>query len=391
MQDAVIVAYGRSAIGKAKKALRHTRPDELAGQVVKGLLGQVPDFDPAEIDDVVVGNAFPEAEQGMNLGRIVGQIAGLPESVPGQTVNRYCASGLQTIASAAFAIMCDQADAMIAGGVESMSLVPMMGNIQSPNPQLVATRPQAYTSMGLTAENVAASYGISRADQDAFALRSHQRAQAAQQSRRFVKQIVPVQARDVTSERDGVRVSTRRTFQLDEGIRPGLTVEALEKLRPVFKAGGSVTAGNASQMSDGAAFVLVMSGRKAAALHLTPVARFVSFAAAGVPAELMGIGPIQAIPKALDKAGVGLEDIELIELNEAFASQSLACIRELRLDPEIVNVNGGAIALGHPLGCSGAMLTVKLLEEMELRGNRLGLVSMCVGGGMGAAAVLERC
>ncbi|MCT4566650.1 MAG: acetyl-CoA C-acyltransferase [Maledivibacter sp.] len=391
MREAVIVAYGRSAIGRAPKGkLKYTRAEDVAAQVVKGVLDKVPQLDSSEIDDIVMGCAFPEAEQGMNIGRIIGLRAGLPISVPGQTVNRFCSSGLQTIAIAANSIMAGQADIILAGGVEFMSTVPMGGNIIAPNPYLMEHYPEPYIAMGLTAENVAEKYNVTREMQDVFGVESHRRATKAQAEGKFDDEIIPVDAVRPVMDGSG-KVIGQETFifNKDEGIRPNSTIESLGKLRPVFKNKGSVTAGNSSQMNDGAAAVVVMSKEKAEQLGIKPIAVFRSFAAAGVPPELMGIGPIEAIPKALKIAGVKQDDIDLIELNEAFASQSLACINELGLDTDIVNVNGGAIALGHPLGCTGSFLTCKLLSEMKRRDSRYGLVSMCIGGGMGAAAVFE--
>lgn len=390
MRDAVIVAYGRSAVGKAPRGkLKDTRPDDMAAQVIRGVLAKVPQLPLEQIDDFILGCAFPEAEQGQNTARTIGLLAGLPECVPAQIVNRFCSSGLQSIAMAANAVMAGQADIILAGGVESMSLVPMGGNLPIPNPYFMDNWPDPHMSMGITAENVAEKYGISREDQDIFAMNSHLKAAKAQAEGRFDSQIIPVDAVCVGRDAEGRLVSKTVPFTKDEGVRTNISMEALSKLSPVFKKGGSVTAGNASQTSDGAAAVVVMSAEKARELGIKPVARFISFAAAGVAPSLMGIGPIEAIPKALKIAGLTLNDIGLIELNEAFASQSLACIRTLGLNQEIVNVNGGAIALGHPLGCTGSFLTSKLLAEMGMRGIRYGLVSMCIGGGMGAAAVFE--
>lgn len=393
MREAVIVAYGRSAVGRAPKGkLKHTRPEDVAAQVIKGVLGKVPTLDPALIEDVVFGCAFPEAEQGMNTAKVIATRAELPENVPAQTVNRFCSSGLQTIAIAANSIMAGQADVVLAGGVEFMSTVPMGGNIIAPNPYLMENAPAIYMSMGLTAENVADKYGVTREMQDAFAEESHRRAAAAQQEGKFDEEIIPVDAVRPVLDVNGQAIGQESfVFFKDEGVRAGTTAQGLSKLKTVFKNGGSVTAGNASQMSDGAAAVVVMSREKAEELGIKPLAVFKSFASAGVPAELMGIGPIAAIPKALDIAGLKKDDIDLIELNEAFASQSIACINELGLDTEKVNVNGGAIALGHPLGCTGSFLTCKLLSEMKRRDSQYGMVSMCIGGGMGAAAVFELC
>ncbi len=389
MRNAVIVAAARTAVGKAPKGtLRAVRPDDMAAAVVQAIVERS-GIAPAAVEDLVLGCAFPEAEQGMNVARIVALRAGLPDSVCGQTVNRFCSSGLQTIATAAQQIMAGMGDVIIAGGVESMSSVPMIGNKFVANPTLAEQYPGVYLGMGLTAENVARKYGVSREDQDAFALRSHQRAAAAQAEGRFSSQIVPLQV-DLALG-NGSSVQERSfVFDTDEGVRRDTSMEALARLKPAFAMGGTVTAGNSSQTSDGAAAVLIMSEERASALGLTPLARFVSFAVGGVPPELMGIGPIAAVPKALKYAGMNLADIDLIELNEAFAAQGLAVMRELGFDEGITNVNGGAIALGHPLGCTGAKLTVQLLHELERRDKRVGLVTMCIGGGMGAAGIIER-
>ena len=389
LKDAVIVSAARTAVGKSKRGrLATVRPDEMAAEVVKELLRRTPGLDPADVEDVILGCAFPEGEQGLNMARTVALRAGLPYTVSGETINRYCSSGSQSIAHAAYAIMTGQMDVAIAGGAESMSLVPMTGNKFAPNAYFAAEDPGAYTSMGLTAENVAGKYGISRHDQDAFALNSHQKANAAVTSGLFDPEIVPIDVETIEVV-DGASVTKKFTVSRDEGPRADTTLEALAKLKPAFKEGGSVTAGNSSQTSDGAAAVVVMSAEKAARLGLKPLARFVAFATGGVPAELMGIGPIAAVPKALKIAGLTLKDIDLIELNEAFASQSLAVIRELRLDESKVNVNGGAIALGHPLGCTGGKLTTQLIYEMGRRSSRYGMVTMCIGGGMGAASIFE--
>ena len=391
MKEAVIVAYGRSPIGRAiKGALCHTRPDDIAAQVLNGVLDKIPQLDRAEIEDVVMGCAFPEAEQGMNVARVIAQRAGLSDEVPGQTVNRFCSSGLQAIATAANAIMVGQQEIVIAGGVESMSLVPMGGNILSPNPYLMENEPRSYTTMGVTAENVADRYGVTRQMQDQFAVESHLRATRAQAAGKFEEEIIPIQA--VRPIVKGGKVENETfLFSKDEGIRPNSSEESLGKLRTVFKVRGSVTAGNSSQMSDGASIVVMMSKEKAEALGLKALAVFKSFAVAGVAPEIMGMGPAAAIPKVLKLTNLSIEDMDLVELNEAFASQSIACINELKLDREKVNVNGGAIALGHPLGCTGAFLTAKLLSELKRTNGRYGVVSMCIGGGMGAAAVFERC
>lgn len=389
-REAVIVAAARTAVGKAKRgSLVTTRPDEMAAEVIGELLRRADGLDPTEIDDYILGCAFPEGEQGMNMARLVGLRAGLPLTVPAQTVNRFCSSGLQSIAHAAFAIMAGQAEVIIAGGTESMSLVPMTGFKFAPMPYLAANAPEAFTSMGLTAENVAKKYGVSREDQDAFALRSHQRALAAVESGRFDPEIVPIAVEIVEPSSNGKQVTRSFVFKRDEGPRADTSLEALAKLRPAFKEGGTVTAGNSSQMSDGAAGVIVMSRSKAEALGLKPMVRFLSFAVCGVPPEIMGIGPIEAVPKALKLSGLSLDDIGLVELNEAFAAQSLAVIRELGLDQEKTNVNGGAIALGHPLGCTGAKLTTQMIYEMKRRDVHFGMVTMCIGGGMGAAGIFE--
>lgn len=388
-REPVIVAAARTAVGKAKRgSLATVRPDEMAAAVIQELLKRTPALDPAEVDDVVLGCAFPEGEQGMNMARMVALRAGLPNSVPAETINRFCSSGMQSIAHVAYAIMAGQIQVAIAGGTESMSMVPMTGFKFAPMPYLAENMPQAFTNMGLTAENVAAQYGVSRADQDAFALRSHQLAYAAVESGRFDPEIVPLEVH-VVEPGDGHKKEKVFVFKRDEGPRGDTSLEALAKLKPAFKEGGSVTAGNSSQMSDGAAAVLIMSRLKAEALGLKPLVRFVAFAVGGVPPEIMGIGPIVAVPKALKLAGLSLQDIGLIELNEAFAAQGLAVMRELGLNPEITNVNGGAIALGHPLGCTGAKLTTQLIYEMKRRDVQFGLVTMCIGGGMGAAGIFE--
>jgi len=387
--EAFIVSSVRTAVGKADRGtLRTTRPEKLGAEAIKGALARVDGLSPDDVDDVIMGCAFPEGPQGMNMGRAIAQKAGLPDHVPGATVNRFCSSGLQTIAMATQAIVTGQADVMVAGGAESMSHVPMSGFYFQPDPELTETDPDYFVSMGITAENVADKYRISREAQDEFALRSHERAADAVQSGRFDDEIVPL---DVTTRNyaDGEVQEQSVTFDTDEGPRFDTSLEALGGLRPAFRRGGSVTAGNASQRSDGGAATVVVSEKKLAKLNADPIGRLVSFSVAGVAPELMGIGPVEAIPKALDQAGLTLDDIGLVELNEAFAAQSVAVINEVGLDPEIVNVNGGAIALGHPLGCTGAKLTATLLHEMRRRGIRYGLCTMCVGGGMGAAGVIE--
>jgi acetyl-CoA acyltransferase len=390
MSEVVLVAMGRSALGKASRGtLKQTRPEDIAMQVLAGVLKQTPQLSPKEIDDVVLGCAFPEAEQGINVGRVVALGAGLDESVPGQTVNRFCSSGLQSIAIAANSIAAGQNDIVAAGGMESMSAIPIGGNQPRPNPSMMIDHPHVYDSMGITAENVAERYHISREDQDAFALASHQKALAAQKAGKFSEEIIPVMADAVTPDPSGKKTASKVRFDADEGIRADTSLEGLAKLRPSFKVNGTVTAGNSSQMSDGAAFVVVMSAEKAAALGCRPIAKLTGYSVVGVAPEIMGIGPLYAIPKVLKRCGYTLNDIDLFELNEAFAAQSLACIRELGLDTGKVNVNGGAIALGHPLGCTGAALTVKLLNELRRTGKKRGVVSMCIGGGMGAAAIFE--
>ena len=390
MKEAVIVAAARTPTGKANKgSLRNVHPDTLGGEVIKNLLERAPSLKPEEVDDVILGCAFPEASQGLNMARQCALLGGLPPSVPAATVNRFCSSGLQTIAQAAERIMLGKAEAIIAGGVESMSQVPMGGYVVEPNPDLVENYPEIYISMGLTAENVAQKYGISREDQDAFAYRSHMRAVEAWDEQRFHEQIAPIEVKEKSVTADGDVVEDRFQFEVDEGPRRDTSEEVLAKLRPVFKQGGTVTAGNSSQMNDAASAVLVMSREKAEQLELEPMARYVGFDVAGVPPEIMGIGPVEAIPKVLKQVGLKRSDIDLIELNEAFAAQSLAVIRELDLDEEIVNVNGGAIAMGHPLGCTGAKLTTQILYEMKRRGSKYGMVTMCVGGGMGAAGIFE--
>lgn len=390
-RDAVIIAAARTAVGRAKRgSLATTRPDDMAAAVIADLLKRAEGLDPAEIDDVILGCAFPEGEQGMNMARMVSLRAGLPQSVPAQTVNRFCSSGLQTIAHAANAIMAGQAKTIVAGGTESMTMLPMTGLKFAPNPFFAFESPEVYTNMGLTAENVAEKYGVSREDQDSFALRSHQNANRAVGSGLFDSEIVPIDVEIVEPGSNGDEpVKHTFTFQRDEGPRADTSLEALAKLRAVFKLDGTVTAGNSSQMSDGAAGVIVMSRSRADELGFKPLVRFVAYAVGGVAPELMGIGPTVAVPKVLELAGLSLEDIGLIELNEAFAAQGLAVMRELGLNEEITNVNGGAIALGHPLGCTGAKLTTQLIYEMKRRNVKFGMVTMCIGGGMGAAGIFE--
>jgi len=391
MKEAVVVSAVRTAVGKAPRGiLKDTRPDDVAGIVLKEALARVPGLKMEEIDDVVLGCAFPESDQGLNLARIAAMRAGFPYTVPGQTVNRFCTSGLQAIATAARDIMVGAADVIIAGGVEFMSQVPIMGLTPSPNPYLVEHYPQIYTSMGLTAENVAEKFGISREDQDRFALSSHQKAAKAIREGKFKEEIIPILAKVKEVKEDGTVIVKEVVFDTDEGVRYDASLEGMAGLKSVFKAKGTVTAGNSSQTSDGAAALVLMSREKAEKMGVKPMATFRSFAVAGVPPEVMGIGPAYAVPKALKQAGLTLDQIGLIELNEAFASQALYVIRHLGLNLDILNVNGGAIAVGHPLGCTGAKLTTMLLYEMRRRNVRYGLVTMCIGGGMGAAGVFER-
>ncbi len=398
MREAVIVSAIRTPVGKAVKGvLRATRPDDLAALVIKEAISRAPGLDPKEIEDVILGCAMPEAEQGMNVARIASLRAGLPIEVSAMTINRFCSSGLQAIALAAERIMAGQGDVAVAGGTESMSMVPMGGNKISPNPSLMDTYPDAYLGMGLTAENLAKKYGITREQSDEFSFASHQKALAAIAAGKFKDEIVPVEVKYVAFENgaNGASNGTKTKavnieFDTDEGPRTDTSLEVLGKLKPAFHVRGVVTAGNSSQMSDGAAAAVVMSADRARALGLKPLARFLAFATAGCLPEEMGVGPVYAIPKALKIAGLNLDQIDVIELNEAFAVQALAVIKLAGLDPARVNVNGGAIALGHPLGCTGAKLTATILRELERRNARYGLVTMCVGGGMGAAGVFER-
>jgi acetyl-CoA acyltransferase len=391
MRNAVIVSAVRTAAGKAPRGmLRSTRPDDLGAVAIKGALERVPQLDPREVEDVILGCAMPEAEQGMNVARIAALRAGLPIESAGMTVNRFCASGLQSIALAAERIRSGGAEVIVAGGTESMSMVPMGGNKVSINPWLEEHHPGSYMSMGLTAERVARHYGINREEADQFALSSHRRALAAQEEGKFKEEIIPVPVAFTTPDEKARPKRSETEFSVDEGPRPDTSLEALAKLKPVFHAKGIVTAGNSSQTSDGAAAAVVLSEERAEALGLRPLARFISYAYAGCSPEEMGIGPVYAIPKALKLAGLRLDQIDLIELNEAFAAQSLAVIKILGLDITKLNVNGGAIALGHPLGCTGAKLTATLLHEMNRRQARYGMVTMCVGGGMGAAGIFER-
>ncbi len=389
-REAVIVAGSRTAVGKSKRGTtRNWRSDEMMVVVIEDLLRKAEGLDPADIDDVVVGCAMPEGAQGLNMARIVSLRAGLPASVPAMTVNRFCSSGLQTIALAAERIIANGADTIIAGGAETMSLVPMTGFRISPNPYLAENNPEVYMGMGLTAENVADEFRVSRQVQDEFALRSHQRAMKAQAAGLFDEEIVPVEIEEVTAGPEGLQ-REMILFDKDEHIRPQTTLEALARLKPVFRQGGSVTAGNSSPLSDGAAGVIVMERSKAEALGLTPILRFVGFNVGGVRPEIMGMGPVAAVPRIFQRTGLDLGDIDIIELNEAFAAQSVAVMRELGLDEQKTNVNGGAIALGHPLGCTGAKLTVQIMHEMVRRDLQVGMVTMCIGGGMGAAGIFER-
>lgn len=385
-RDVVVVAAYRSAVTKSKRgSFKDTRPDDLLIAVIKGLMERLPGFDPALIDDVVIGSAFPEGEQGMNMARIVVLGAGLPQSIPAMTINRFCSSGLQALAQAGAAIQAGWIDVALAGGVESMSLIPMGGDRISPNPKIVAENPGIYAPMGTTSENVAARFGVSREEQDRFAVESNRKAAAAVAEGRFKDEIIPVPTR---VNKDGKWVDV--VVDTDEGPRADTTLEGLAKLKPAFAVNGASTAGNSSQTSDGAAAVLIMAREKAEALGLSWLGVLRSFQVIGCDPEIMGVGPRWAIPKAVEKAGIKLEDVDLYEINEAFASQAWYSVRELGIDTARVNVNGGAIALGHPLGCTGAKLTASLLHEMKRRGSRYGIVSMCIGGGMGAAAVFER-
>ncbi len=393
MKEAVIVSCVRTAIGRANRGtLRFTRPEDMATTAVNEALARAKGLDPAEIDDLILGCAFPEAEQGMNVARMVGLQAGLPEEVSGHTVNRFCASGLQSIATAAERVMLGYADVMMAGGVESMSLVPMGGNKLTPNPNLVEKQVEAYTPMGITAENVAQRFNISREDQDKFAARSHQRAAEAIKEGRFKEEIVPLNVVDRVVDANNEVKEKEFVFDTDEGVRADTTPESLSKLRPVFAQNGTVTAGNSSQTNDGASAAVIMTREKAEKLGLEPLAIFRGFTAAGCPPDIMGVGPAYAIPKLMNIMNMKLDDIDLFELNEAFASQALYCMRELGIegDDDRVNVNGGAISLGHPLGCTGSKLTATLLHEMKRRKSKYGIVSMCIGGGMGAAGLFER-
>jgi acetyl-CoA acyltransferase len=391
MREAVVVSAVRTAVGKAPKGtLKNTRPDEMGAAVIEEALRRAEGLEKSEIEDVVMGCAMPEAEQGMNVARAAAIRAGLPVETSAMTINRFCSSGLQSIAIAADRIRSGGADVIVAGGLETMSLIPMGGHVIRPNPYLVEHYPDFYLNMGLATENVARKYEVSREEQDAFAFQSHRRAAAAQDAGKFDDEVVPLKVTFEELDAKGKKRTREVTFARDEGVRRDTSEEGLAKLKPAFHAKGTITAGNASQMSDGAAAAVVMSDERARQLGLKPLARFVAYATAGCPPEEMGIGPVHAIPKVLRIAGLKLEEIDVIELNEAFAAQSLAVIKTLGLDPERVNVNGGAIALGHPLGCTGAKLTATILRELERRGGRYGMVTMCVGGGMGAAGIFER-
>jgi acetyl-CoA acyltransferase len=388
--DAYIVSGYRTAVGKANKGgFRFTRPDDLAAAVIKKIMADIPNLEAERIDDVIVGNAMPEAEQGLNMGRLISLMGLDTVKVPGVTVNRYCASGLETIAIAAAKIHAGLADVVLAGGAESMSYIPMGGFKVTPNFGLAKEHADYYNNMGLTAEAVAHEFKVSREDQDEFAYNSHMKALAGIESSRLLEGVVPIDVEEVFLNENGKRDTRTYTVGVDEGPRKGTNLEALAKLRPVFADKGSVTAGNSSQTSDGAAFVMVMSEKMVNELGLKPIARMVTYAAVGVEPRIMGIGPVEAIPKALKQAGMKKEDLDLIELNEAFASQSLAVIRESGINPEITNVNGGAIALGHPLGCTGAKLTVQMMNELKARNQKYGMVTMCVGTGQGAAGIFE--
>ncbi|MBI5342944.1 MAG: acetyl-CoA C-acyltransferase [Deltaproteobacteria bacterium] len=391
MTKVYIISAVRTAVGRAYKgSLKDTRPDDLGAVAIRGAIERVPNLDPARVDDVIFGCAMPEGEQGMNVARICALKAGLPDAVPAMTINRFCSSGLQSIALAAERIMAGFADIVVAGGTESMTMVPMGGNKPSFNPEIMETRPEVFMPMGLTAEQVVRKYQVTREDQDAFAYRSHMRALAAVRDGKFREEIVPVKTIFFSAQNGGKPVAREIVYEVDEGPRADTTLEALAKLKPAFDPKGTVTAGNSSQMSDGAAAAVVVSEKAMKALGAEPLARFLGFAAAGVAPDLMGIGPVKAVPKLLKKLRIKQTRVDLFELNEAFAAQALPVIRELSVDPDKVNVNGGAIALGHPLGCTGAKLTASLLHEMKRRNASLGVVTMCIGGGMGAAGLFER-
>jgi acetyl-CoA acyltransferase len=390
MKDAVIVSSLRTAVGKAPRgALKDTRPDDMAGTVIKAAIERTPGLEPSMVEDVILGCAMPEAEQGMNVARQASWLAGIPKEASAVTVNRFCSSGLQAIAFAAERIMAGWADCIVAGGTESMSLIPMGGHKIVPNPTLVENHPDFYLNMGLTAENLARKYSISRQEADEFSLRSHQKAVAASKEGRFKDEIVPLKVRTVELDAKGKRSVSELVFEVDEGPRADTSLDALMKLRPAFHARGTVTAGNSSQTSDGAAASIIMSSDRARAIGAKPIAKLIAYATAGVEPDYMGIGPVAAIPKALKIAGLSLDQIDLIELNEAFAAQALSVVKELGINQDKLNVNGGAVAMGHPLGCTGAKLTATILHEMQRRNSRYGMVTMCVGGGMGAAGIFE--
>jgi len=387
--EAYIVKGYRTAIGKSKRGgFRFTRPDDLAADVIKHLVAEVPSLDPKRIDDLIVGNAIPEAEQGMQMGRMISLLA-LPTEVPGVTVNRYCGSGIETIAMATAKIKAGMADCIVAGGTESMSLVPMLGYKTALNWEIAKDHPEYYLSMGLTAEEIAKDYDITREQADEFSVKSHEKALAAIKDGKFKEEILPIHVKETFVNAEGKKADREFVVDTDEGPRPGTSMEGLARLKPAFKMGGMVTAGNSSQTSDGAAFVMVMSEKLIKELNLEPIARLVTYAAAGVNPRIMGIGPVEAIPKALKQANLKLNDIDQFELNEAFATQALAVIKQAGLDPEKVNVNGGAVALGHPLGCTGAKLSIQLINEMRRRKQKYGIVTACVGGGQGVAGIYE--
>ena len=389
MREAYIITAFRTAVGKSGKGgFKNMRSDDMGAEVIKHMMSTVPDLDPSRVDDVIVGCAVPEAEQGMQIGRMI-SLMSLPMNVPGFVINRYCGSGLESVALGVAKIKSGMADCIVAGGIESMSLLPMMGHKVALNYRLAQKHPDWYLGMGLTAEEVAADYKISRDDMDEFSYHSHMKALAAIDGGKFKNQIVPVPVEEVYINEEGQRATRNYVVDVDEGPRRGTTVEAIGKLRPVFRNNGTVTAGNSSQTSDGAAFVLICSGEMVKELGLKPRARMMGYATEGIDPRIMGMGPTVAVPKVLKQVGLKLDDIEQVELNEAFASQSIACIRELDMNPDIVNVNGGAIALGHPLGCTGAKLTTQLINEMETRGQKYGMVTACVGGGQGVAGVFE--
>lgn len=390
MQEAYIVTGLRTAVGKSKRGgLRHVRSDDMGATVIKQLVASVPELDPTRVDDLIVGCAVPEAEQGMQIGRMIALMS-LPQNVSGVTVNRYCGSGLETIAMGAAKIKAGMADCIIAGGIESMSLVPMMGHKVALNYKVATEHPDWYLSMGLTAEEVATDYNITREDMDAFSYQSHQRAIAAIEGGKFQSQIVPIEAEEIYIDANGKKKAKKHVINVDEGPRRDTNMAALAKLRPAFRNNGTVTAGNSSQTSDGAAFVLLMSEKMVNELGIKPRARMVGYATEGIDPRIMGMGPTKSVPKVLKQTGMNLQDIDVIELNEAFASQSIGVIRELGMDPEKVNVNGGAIALGHPLGCTGAKLTVQAINELEHRNQKYGMITACVGGGQGVAGIIER-